>query len=68
VSGFLPVAPSIHPAKPENAVSQQLLGRFRSSFEELKIEALPLRLRSQIVISDYIKLHIFCVKVTYIFS
>ncbi len=38
MSGFLPVTPTIHPAKPENAVSQQLLGRFRSSFdfEELK--------------------------------
>jgi hypothetical protein len=36
MSGFLPVTPTIHPAKPENAVDQQLLGCFRSSFEELK--------------------------------
>ncbi len=34
--GLLPVTPTINTAKPEIALSQQLLGRFRSSFQELK--------------------------------
>jgi hypothetical protein len=42
------------------------MGRFRSSFEELK----PYPYASEIVISNYTKLniHCHCVKVTYIFS
>jgi hypothetical protein len=34
--GLLPVTPTIKRGKPEIAISQQLLGRFRSSFQELK--------------------------------
>jgi hypothetical protein len=35
MSGFLPVTP-FYPEKTKNAISRQLMGRFRSSFEELK--------------------------------
>ena len=64
MSGLLPVTPIVHTAKTKNAISQQLIGRFRSSFEELK----PYPYASEIVISNYTKLNIHCVKVTYLFS
>jgi hypothetical protein len=35
-NGLLPVTPTIKTVKHENAISQQLLGRFRSSFQEMK--------------------------------
>jgi hypothetical protein len=34
--GLLPVTPTIKRGKPEIAISQQLLGSFRSSFQDLK--------------------------------
>ncbi len=40
------------------------MGRFRPSFEKLK----PYPLASEIVISNYTKLNIHCVKVKYLFS
>ncbi len=45
MSGLLPVTAIVHTGKTKNAISQQLMDRFHSSFEELKIEALPLRLQ-----------------------
>ena len=64
MSGLLPVTPIIYPGKTKNAISQQLMGRFRSSLEELK----PYPYASEIAISNYTKLNIHCVKVTYLFS
>ena len=52
--GLLPVTPTIHVAKREIAISQQLLGRFRSSFQELK----PYPYASLHVISVYTTIHI----------
>ncbi len=54
---LLPVTPTMHTAKNKNAISQQLMGRFRSSFEELK----PYPYVSEIVMSNYTKLNIHCV-------
>ncbi len=34
--GLLPVTPTVKTVKHENAISQQLLGRFRSSFQDMK--------------------------------
>ncbi len=64
MSDLLPVTAIVHTGKTKNAISQQLMGRFRSSFEELK----PYPYASKIAISNYTKLNIHCVKVTYIFS
>jgi len=50
--------------KTKNAISQQLMGRFCSSFEELK----PYPLAFEIVISKYTKLDINSVKVKNLFS
>jgi hypothetical protein len=52
--GLLPVTPTIHVAKREIAISQQLLGRFRSSFQESK----PYPSASLYVISVYTKIQI----------
>ena len=64
MSDLLPVTPIIKQEKTKNAISQQLMGRFRSSFEELK----PYPYASEIVIYNYTKLHIYCVKIKYLFS
>ena len=64
MSGLLPVTPIVHTAKTKNAISQQLMGRFRSSFEELK----PYPYASETVISIFTKLYIHCVRVKYLFS
>jgi hypothetical protein len=62
--GLLPVTPSRKTVKHKITISQQLLGRFRSSFQELK----PYPYASYFVISVYTKIHSSCVNVPYIIS
>ena len=62
--GLLPVTPTRKTVKHEITISQQLLGRFRSSFQELK----PYPYASYFVISVYTKIHSSGVNVPYIIS
>jgi hypothetical protein len=64
MSDLLPVTPTIQTAKPEITISQQLLGRFCSSFQGMK----PYPYAYEIVIYNCTNINISGDKVHYIFS
>ncbi len=63
MSDLLPVTPTIQTAKPEITISQQLLSRFRSSFQGMK----PYPYANKIIIYNCININIYCDKVNSIF-